>query len=188
VFKGASHAGFSSSVKEPLGQKPSRVSTLSEVNNHRPISLCIFLSAKPSDLGNGGVILLAKDRYGFGSNLTLLIQSRGPVHTVDFDRVKFVTKHRGSRPDSGLRHFFDQLVLGFIPAGNSDPVCVFGSTVTARQRQCMRFSIILISVSTAVRIEPADILSFPLSIVQYNVSVKVVGVVFDDERVRTLLG
>lgn len=42
--------------------------------------------------------------------------------------------------------------------------------------------------------EPADVLSFPLSImfevsiVQYNVSVRVVGVVFDDKRVRMLLG
>ena len=50
------------------------------------------------------------------------------------------------------------------------------------------------SRATAVRIEPADILSFLLStifevsIVQYNVSGKVVGVVFDDERVRTFLG
>jgi len=44
------------------------------------------------------------------------------------------------------------------------------------------------------RIGPADIFSFSLltifevSIVQYNVSVKVVGVVFDHESVRMLLG
>jgi hypothetical protein len=55
-------------------------------------------------------------------------------------------------------------------------------------------SIVRISVSTTALIRPADILSFSLSaifevsIVQYNVSVKVVGVVFDDERVRMLLG
>lgn len=70
----------------------------------------------------------------------------------------------------------------------------FGSTVTARQRQCVCSSIVRISVSTAARIGPADIFSFSLltifevSIVQYSVSVKVVGVVFDHESVRMLLG
>lgn len=52
-----------------------------------------------------------------------------------------------------------------------------------------------ISISTAARLGPADIFSFSIkltifevSIMQYNVSVKLVGVVFNDESVRTLLG
>ncbi|KAI2734220.1 hypothetical protein DTO013E5_10097 [Penicillium roqueforti] len=66
--------------------------------------------------------------------------------------------------------------------------------MAARQRQCVCSSILGISVSTAARIGPEDIFPFSLlaifevSIVQYNVSVKVlsvkvVGVVFDDESV-----
>jgi hypothetical protein len=55
-------------------------------------------------------------------------------------------------------------------------------------------SIFRISVSIVARIGPAEILSFPfsaileVSIVQYNVSVNVVGVVFNVESVRMLLG
>lgn len=66
--------------------------------------------------------------------------------------------------------------------------------MTARQRQCRWFSVVRISVSTAAWIEPADIFSFSLfailemSTVQYNVLVKVVGPMFDDVRVRMLLG
>jgi hypothetical protein len=54
------------------------------------------------------------------------------------------------------------------------------------------FSIVRISFSTAALTGPADILLFSLSaifevsIVQYNVSVKVVGVVLNEERVRML--
>jgi hypothetical protein len=54
----------------------------------------------------------------------------------------------------------------------------FGSTVTARQRQCRWFSIVRISLFTI----------FEVSIVQYNMSVKVVGAVFEDEKVRMVLG
>lgn len=66
--------------------------------------------------------------------------------------------------------------------------------MTARHRQFMWFSIVRIFVSTAALIGPANILSFSLSailevsIVQYNVSVKVVDVVLNDKRVRILLG
>jgi hypothetical protein len=59
-------------------------------------------------------------------------------------------------------------------------------------------SIARISVSIVALIEPADIFSLPSSVifevsivqysVQYSVSVKVVGVVFDVESVRMLLG
>lgn len=58
----------------------------------------------------------------------------------------------------------------------------------------MWFSVVRISASTARLIGPADGRSFSLtaicevSIVQYSVSVKVVGVVLDDDRVRVLLG
>jgi hypothetical protein len=58
----------------------------------------------------------------------------------------------------------------------------------------MWFSIVRISVSTAARMAPADIFLlslstiFEVSIVQYIVSVKLVGVVFVKERVRMLLG
>ncbi|KAJ5152513.1 hypothetical protein N7492_009793 [Penicillium capsulatum] len=85
VFKDAGHAGFSASVKEPVGQQPPR----------------------PCDLGNGGVILLADDGGGFGSNLTLLVQNCGLVDAVDFDRVELVTKHPSSRTDLCFRHFLD---------------------------------------------------------------------------------
>ena len=70
----------------------------------------------------------------------------------------------------------------------------FRSTVTAQQCQLVWFSIIWISFSTAALIGPADIFLLPLlatfevSIVQYNVLVKVVGVVLNDERVCMLLG
>jgi hypothetical protein len=58
----------------------------------------------------------------------------------------------------------------------------------------MWFSIVQISFSTVALIKLVDILSFLLSaifevsIVQYNILVKVVSVVLNDERVCILLG
>jgi hypothetical protein len=58
----------------------------------------------------------------------------------------------------------------------------------------MWVSIVRITFSTAALTRPVDILSFSLSaifavsMVQNSVSVKVVGVVLNDERVRILLG
>ncbi|OQE09724.1 hypothetical protein PENFLA_c099G08040 [Penicillium flavigenum] len=81
MFKGASHAGFSPGVEEPVGQEPPRISAS---------GLCAFLSAEPRDLSNGDFVLLAEGRCGSSSDLIFFVQNYSLVDAVDFDRVELV--------------------------------------------------------------------------------------------------
>lgn len=119
----------------------------------------------------------------------VFIQYCSPLSAVDLDQVKLAPKHPGSRPILTFATFLTSRCSFSSRHAILIRLVFFGSTVTTRQRQCVWPSIVRISVSTAARIGPADILSFSfsaifeVSIVQSNVSVSGVGVVFDVESV-----
>ncbi|KAJ6118773.1 hypothetical protein N7471_013393 [Penicillium samsonianum] len=110
IFKGASHAGFSPGVEEPVGQEPPCISASGYVNNHRPVGLCAFLSAEPRNLSNGDFVLLAEGRCGSSSDLIFFVQNYSLVDAIDFDRVQLVMYHPGFFTDLRFCHFLDQLV------------------------------------------------------------------------------